>query len=116
MIRRILIVVMIMLTTIGSAQLCLANTSFVAPCQTEVLTEGDAVSGTDNRDISHVNDAEHWTRRSTVDAWPDAWELADVSYYPNLPIHLEGRALDPIYRPPIDGGTLSHPNPIARAA
>jgi hypothetical protein len=116
MIRRILIVVMIMLTTIGSAQLCLPSASFAAPCQTEVVTEGDALPGADSRDISHVHDAEHWTRRPPVDAWPSAWALADVSYYPHLPIHLEGRTLDPMYRPPIGCCTLSHPRPLARAA
>lgn len=116
MIRRILIVVMIMLTTIGSAQLCLPSASFAAPCQTEVVNEGDALSGADSRDISHIHDAEHWTRRSPIDAWPSAWELADVSYHPNLPIHLEGRTLDPMYRPPIAGGALSRPDSLARAA
>ncbi len=116
MIRRILIVVMIMLTTIGSAQLCLPNASFAAPCQTEFVTDGETLSGADDRDISHVHDAEHWTRRLPVDAWPGVWELADVSYHTNLALHLEGRTLDPMYRPPIGGCALSHPRPLARAA
>jgi len=109
MIRRILIAVLIMLTTVGSAQLCLPNASFAAPCQTEVNLEGDTPAGAESRDVSHVDDAEYWTRRLHVEARPADFELADVSYYPNLPIHLIGRTLDPIYRPPISDGTRSHP-------
>lgn len=116
MIRRILIVLMIMLTTIGSAQTCLPSASFAAPAQTEILMEPDVLSHAADRDIGHAHDGDHWTRRQPGEAWPSAWKLVDVSYYPDLPIYLEGRMRAPIYRPPIVGGPLSHPDPLARAA
>jgi hypothetical protein len=102
MIRRVLIVVMILLTTIGSAQTCFPIAAAAMTAQTEILDENDALSDQADLDLGHAHDGDPWMRRTASGAGPDAWDMSDVNFHPVALTRLKGRMFAPMHRPPID--------------
>ena len=113
MIRRVLIVLMIMLTTIGSAEACLTAHVSAATGQIELLDESEPFSDQADLDLGHAHDGDPWIRRPASGASPRTWHMSDVNFHPALPPLLEGRMSAPMHRPPIGNRIAFSSDPSA---
>lgn len=115
MILRALIVLMIMLTTIGSAQAYFEAAPLAIASQTEMPAYCQDPPDED-ADLGPVHDGDQWTRKSAHEVSSQAWDVASVSFHPLSPRLLEGRMAAPMHRPPIENIVLFSFRPTSRSS
>lgn len=115
MILRALIVLMIMLTTTGSAQAHFEAFPLAIPAQTEMAGDCQDLPDVDS-ELGPVHDGDQWARRSAHEVSSHGWNVASVSFHPPSPRLLEGRMAAPMHRPPIENIVLFSFRPTSRSS